>query len=788
MQPMAIGCPTDEVRQLLLEASGLKLKDSYNSSKIDVHCLLFTDFLLICKQLSKRTSDRLKIIRQPFLVNRLRTHELKDQSGLVMIYLNELNVASTFFTLYTTDTRIWIQKLKEAKKSFKNLQQISKEKERLEQLLKNKPSLQIMKSTEDEYYEDYYDLSNNAIQSASSLQQHPYYPYYLQQQQQLILSSQFSSSRSSLIKSQSNSIDQSEASAYGSNLILAAPASTPNPLFNTQIACCSSCGQQINLSQQHTKQQATANQAQQKQMQKHDQQSSFTSTTLGSISTLESCSICNLPNVFVNNNSTNTTTTNSNVLMTTGYSSNPTTQIKMQTNLHQQQQSSGNAISNTIRNQTQMLNPNQIHSKYLLNANMSLAPDSNQQRAISFELGELRNPSITVDDLDCLGRSQSMERPTHSPTFLRPERRAFLIKGRPTTNTQLTASNTHNTNPHLIAAFPSNSASNDSTTCSLQHYCSQCNNRISLSSSENNYNIVIAAGGLIDQNSLFNKSTNTTATTTTTTTTNSSSSLQPTHSQTTSHLRQAKSLEKEYNPSICGEEQFILPVPNINKIYRRSLDEILDKTKQNSSNENEANNKKLISKMNTTATSKITSTNLPIVTTSILATTTSTSSSSGGSKPPLIKMKNVILNSTNVLPSINQVKSAPSSGNSSPKNLSFDSDIGDLAISDPGDYTTSTTATNTYQQQKSILDNSRSMKEEITRHYLTKNNNSSIKSSISLDDGTDLNEQARSEFKVLSNNIPSFLIEEEISKSTEDETDKQSIDLIDKNDLNNNLI
>lgn len=700
-----VGCPTDEVRQLLLEQSNLKLKDSYSSSKIDVHCLLFTDFLLICKQISKRTSDRLKIVRQPFLVNRLRTHELKDQSGLVMIYLNELNVASTFFTLYTPDTRIWIQRLKEAKKLFKNLQQTSKEKEKLEQLNKNKPSLQIMKSTEDEYFDDYYDLSNT-IQASG---QHPLYL----QQQQLLISSQFSSSRSSLIKSQSNSIDQSEASAYSSNLILAAPASTPNPLFNSQILCCSNCGQQIIQQQhQHTKQhQQTANQQRQQ-----DQQSSFTSTTLGSISTIESCSICNLPNVFVNS----TTTTNSNVLMTTGHSSgsNLTTTTKMQqpTNLQRQHHT-----TNTIKNQSQLFNPNQIHSKYLLNANMSLLPTENsQQRAISFELGELRNPSITVDDLDCLGRSQSMERPNHSPTFLRPERRAFLIKGRPTANTtgvpinatQLNAAFTKNSPAHLVAGLPSssNSASIDSTTCSHQHYCSQCNNRISLSSSDN-FNIVIAAGGLIDQNAL-NRSI--------TTTTNSNSSLQPTHSQSTSYLRQVKSLDKEYNPSICEEEQFILPVPNIK----------------------------------TTAIS-----NLPITT-----TTVSTTLISGNKK--LMKMKNVNLDSVNVvLSSVNLVKSAPNSGESSPKNLSFDSDIGDLAISDPGNYTNykSSTIENKEDDENKEL--------KVSKKFYLTTDNSSIRSSTSIDE-MDLNEQTKTgEFKLT--NIPSFLIEEEIDK--------------DKNDLNNNL-
>lgn len=59
---------------------------------------------------------------------------------------------------------------------------------------------------------------------------------------------------------------------------------------------------------------------------------------------------------------------------------------------------------------------------------------NSQGRATSFELGELRNPSMTCDDLDEQGRSRSMETRASGPvcvtvTSPRPERRAFLLKG-----------------------------------------------------------------------------------------------------------------------------------------------------------------------------------------------------------------------------------------------------------------------------------------------------------------------------------------------------------------------
>ena len=292
---------------------------------------------------------------------------------------------------------------------------------------------------------------------------------------------------------------------------------------------------------------------------------------------------------------------------------------------------------------------------------------------------------------------------------------------------------------------------------------------VSLSSSENNYNIVIAAGGLSDPNA-FARST---------TTTNSSSSLQPAHPQTTSHLRQVRSLEKEYNPSICEEAQFVLPVPNINKIYGRSLDEILDQSKHD------------LGKPQANRTTEVG--NLPI-TTSILTT----ASSSSGKRVPLMKMKNVDLNLVHgVLPSANQVKSAPNSGESSPKgNLSFDSDVGDLAISDPGDYTNYQPSQAQYTADSGNKDDADDRKTPVSRRYYLTADNPSIKSSISLDDEMNLDDPNRSAEPFKLANIPSFLIEEELSnKSTDDEADKtdrqQSIDLSekeDRNDLNNNSL
>src|SRR5438309_1086356 len=107
------GCARHYIRQLFVEGP-MRLKDSL-ANKIDVHCFLFTDILLICKGVSKkRSGERVKVIRQPFIIDRLVVQELKEGNGLVAIYLNEFKVASHVLVLYSSDTKIWLEYIKRA--------------------------------------------------------------------------------------------------------------------------------------------------------------------------------------------------------------------------------------------------------------------------------------------------------------------------------------------------------------------------------------------------------------------------------------------------------------------------------------------------------------------------------------------------------------------------------------------------------------------------------------------------------------------------------------------------
>ncbi|KAJ6219284.1 hypothetical protein RDWZM_005096, partial [Blomia tropicalis] len=124
IQPMP-GCSQQKIRHLYLEDT-LKLKDS-QSNKIDVHCFLFTDIFLVCKPLKKSNDSKMKIVRQPFITDRLVIRELKDGSGFLMIYLNELNVACTFLLLYTSEMRTWVDSIKKAQDDYRNLKYSSEQ-------------------------------------------------------------------------------------------------------------------------------------------------------------------------------------------------------------------------------------------------------------------------------------------------------------------------------------------------------------------------------------------------------------------------------------------------------------------------------------------------------------------------------------------------------------------------------------------------------------------------------------------------------------------------------------
>uniref|UniRef100_A0A2M4CSM2 Putative guanine nucleotide exchange factor n=1 Tax=Anopheles darlingi TaxID=43151 RepID=A0A2M4CSM2_ANODA len=105
----------DHGRKVFVEGD-LKYKDS--TGKMDVHCFLFTDFLLVCK---KTKSDKLKIVRQPYMTDRLIV-QLKDQA-LYCCYLNELNMVVAAFSLQSPKAQHWHDSITKVKHIYNRMKQ-----------------------------------------------------------------------------------------------------------------------------------------------------------------------------------------------------------------------------------------------------------------------------------------------------------------------------------------------------------------------------------------------------------------------------------------------------------------------------------------------------------------------------------------------------------------------------------------------------------------------------------------------------------------------------------------
>ncbi|XP_052895183.1 pleckstrin homology domain-containing family G member 5 isoform X2 [Anopheles moucheti] len=105
----------DHGRKVFVEGD-LKFKDS--TGKMDVHSFLFTDFLLICK---KNKNDKLKIVRQPYMTDRLIV-QLKDQA-IYCCYVNELNMVVAAFTLQSSKAQHWYDSITKVKHIYNRMKQ-----------------------------------------------------------------------------------------------------------------------------------------------------------------------------------------------------------------------------------------------------------------------------------------------------------------------------------------------------------------------------------------------------------------------------------------------------------------------------------------------------------------------------------------------------------------------------------------------------------------------------------------------------------------------------------------
>ena len=74
---------------------------------MEVRCFLFTDMLLICKATGKRCEGKVRVIRQPFIVDRLIiTKSSKEGPNFGLVYLNEYGTAVAAFTLQGHDSKM----------------------------------------------------------------------------------------------------------------------------------------------------------------------------------------------------------------------------------------------------------------------------------------------------------------------------------------------------------------------------------------------------------------------------------------------------------------------------------------------------------------------------------------------------------------------------------------------------------------------------------------------------------------------------------------------------------
>lgn len=188
------GCGHQQSRQLLFEASGIKMRDAISSSKVDVHCFLFTDMLLVCKALGRR-GDRVRVVRPPFSVDRLVAHELRE--GLLLAQLGDLGLLASYCLLYTQDPRALLEHLRRAQEQYR---------EAKAQL--TCPQLGYLGGLEGD--EEDYDIPRGALLAAHS--------------------SPRSSSHSSLVHSHSGSMDMSDPS------LALPPVPCPTPLFGPSVS------------------------------------------------------------------------------------------------------------------------------------------------------------------------------------------------------------------------------------------------------------------------------------------------------------------------------------------------------------------------------------------------------------------------------------------------------------------------------------------------------------------------------------------------------------------------
>ncbi|KAK0396031.1 hypothetical protein QR680_001535 [Steinernema hermaphroditum] len=106
-------------RRIILRGD-LKMREGRQGAKVDTHCILFTDMLLICKATSKR-NDRFRVIKPPMHVKDITAIPFLDLSGFYLASKNEFDAPTAFYLMFsssTAETDRWAELITRARTEF----------------------------------------------------------------------------------------------------------------------------------------------------------------------------------------------------------------------------------------------------------------------------------------------------------------------------------------------------------------------------------------------------------------------------------------------------------------------------------------------------------------------------------------------------------------------------------------------------------------------------------------------------------------------------------------------
>ncbi|EFP06952.1 CRE-RHGF-2 protein [Caenorhabditis remanei] len=98
----------------------LRMQEGKKGSKIDVHCILFTDMFLICRKVQAK-KDRLKILKPPVHVEKMVFHYFPDNNGFHFLSLTDFHSPAAFYSFHTSsveETSRWLDRLNYSKTEF----------------------------------------------------------------------------------------------------------------------------------------------------------------------------------------------------------------------------------------------------------------------------------------------------------------------------------------------------------------------------------------------------------------------------------------------------------------------------------------------------------------------------------------------------------------------------------------------------------------------------------------------------------------------------------------------